>query len=460
MSESTQNLETIFPGIGFVIAIIFITVFMVSLMTYSSTIEQERWSGLSRVGFRFSFIYFLLFILFKNNGAYPFFQLIAMFPTKLMNKVAVWFGNDILGVSEAINTGPNGSGDTTYSYLVVFVIFIMSVLGTIVWSLLDKKRTNYNNLYYVLTAAIRYYVALMFINYGLVKVIQLQFPAPQFYRLMQPYGESSPMGLAWTFLGFSEGYNFFMGMAEVLAGLLLFRRTMTFGAVITLMTAMNVMAVNYFFDIPVKILSTHLVLMTLFLLGRDLRKVLEFFVTHKVVDRLTVIQMPKLDKPIKKGLMIFKGLVLAYALGYGFYSVTNSRKLYGNIAPKPPLYGVYDIMYVEVNGNLVTDYRNDKLWKRMIFEREESVSILKMNNDKEYYKIKVDTSEKNIRFFQSGDTTDFFDLKYTTKKGKILDFHYTYKNDTISGQTRRLDKVDFQLMNRGFHWISEYPYNR
>ncbi|MAQ74868.1 MAG: hypothetical protein CL613_00880, partial [Aquimarina sp.] len=348
----------------------------------------------------------------------------------------------------------------TYSYLVVFVIFIMSALGTIVWSLLDKRRTNYNNLYYVLTTAIRYYVALMFINYGLVKVIQLQFPAPQFYRLMQPYGESSPMGLAWTFLGFSEGYNLFMGIAEVLAGLLLFRRTMTFGAVITLMTAMNVMAVNYFFDIPVKILSTHLVLMTLFLLGRDLRKVLEFFVTHKVVNRLTVIQMPKLDKPIKTGLMIFKGLILAYVLGYGFYSVTNSRKVYGNMAPKPPLYGVYDIMYVEVNGNLVTDYRNDKLWKRMIFEREESASILKMNNDKEYYKIEVDTAQQNIRFFPSGNTQDFFDLKYTTKKGKILDFHYTYKNDTISGQTRRLDKEDFQLMNRGFHWISEYPYNR
>ncbi|MAQ76111.1 MAG: hypothetical protein CL613_07250, partial [Aquimarina sp.] len=118
MSESTQNLETIFPGIGFVIAIIFITVLLVSFMTYSSTIEQEKWSGLSRFGFRFSFIYFLLFILFKNNGAYPFFQLIAMFPVKLMNKVAVWFGNNILGVSEAINTGPNGSGDTTYSYLV------------------------------------------------------------------------------------------------------------------------------------------------------------------------------------------------------------------------------------------------------------------------------------------------------------------------------------------------------
>ena len=67
------------------------------------------------------------------------------------------------------------------------------------------------------------------------------------------------MGLAWTFLGFSKGYNLFMGVAELMAGLLLFRRTVAIGAIITLMTTANVMAVNYFYDVPVKIVSTALV---------------------------------------------------------------------------------------------------------------------------------------------------------------------------------------------------------
>ena len=460
ISSETGSAEAALPNLGFYIATIFILILILSLMTYFSSTEDDNWSLLSRIGFRFSFIYFLLIILFQNNGAYPLFQLVSQFTDKLMQKVALWFGESIVGIPYKINTGPNGSGDTTYDYMVIFVVFGIAIVGTIIWSALDRKRANYRNLYYVLTTAVRYYVGLMLISYGLVKVIQLQFSAPHFFRLMQPYGESSPMGLAWTFLGFSEGYNLFMGIAEVLAGLLLFRRTMTFGAIITLMTAMNVMAVNYFYDVPVKILSTHLVLMTLFLLGRDLRKVMEFFVTNKTVEKLTLIQMPELDKSIKIGLKVFKGLILAYALGFGFYSALDSRKLYGSLAPKPPLYGVYDVMYIEVNGTMITDYRSDKLWKRMIFEREGNVNIVKMNNDEEYYNIKVDTTKQNIRFFQSGDATDFFDLKYTTKKGKILDFHYSYKNDTISGQTRRLDKEDFQLMNRGFHWVSEYPYNR
>jgi hypothetical protein len=39
-------------------------------------------------------------------------------------------------------------------------------------------------------------------------------------RLLKPYGESSPMGLLWTFMGYSTGYNLFTGGAEALGGLL------------------------------------------------------------------------------------------------------------------------------------------------------------------------------------------------------------------------------------------------
>ena len=37
MFESTKSMETLFPGIGFVIAIIFITVLTVTLMTDKKT---------------------------------------------------------------------------------------------------------------------------------------------------------------------------------------------------------------------------------------------------------------------------------------------------------------------------------------------------------------------------------------------------------------------------------------
>ncbi|MBW1294750.1 hypothetical protein [Aquimarina litoralis] len=460
ISKNTGSIEGFFPNIGIVITIVLIMLLIIPLLTYASSTDDEKWSLWSRIGFRFSFIYFLLLIFFQNNGAYPFFYYLAQKPVELMEKFVPWLGEHILGIPFKIKTGPNGSGDTSFDYLVVFFIFLIAIVGTLIWSAIDRKRTNYKTLYYWLTTALRYYVGLMLISYGLVKVIQLQFSAPSFYRLLETYGESSPMGLAWTFLGFSKGYNLFMGIAEVLAGLLLFRRTTTFGAIITLMTAMNVMAVNYFFDVPVKILSTHLVIMTLFILSRDLRKVMEFLVTNKQVEKLTIIQQPTLHKGVRIGLNVTKGLIVAYALGYGFYSTLAQKESYGLNKPKPPLYGVYEVTNYVVNGDTLTNYKSDKRWKNIRFEREGSVQIEKMNKQRANFSIEIDsTANGKIKFIPSSGGSDSFDFRYT-KTETTLDFNFIHKNDTISGQTTKMGEDKFLLVNRGFHWISERPYNR
>ena len=251
-----------------------------------------------------------------------------------------------------------------------------------------------------------------------------------------------------------------MGIAEVLAGLLLFRRTLTFGAVITLMTTMNVMAVNYFFDVPVKILSTHLVIMTVFLLSRDIKKVMQFLVTNKAVEKLTTIPRPPLKKWLRISLGVLKGLIVAYALGYGLYNTIDSKEVYGLNEPNPPLYGIYEVTNYVVNGDTLVDYTSDVRWKELRFERAGSVQVHKMNKERVNFNIVIDsTGQQLIKFSPSDDAASSFDFKYT-KTENTLDFEYIFKNDTISGKTRKLGEEDFLLINRGFHWISEYPYNR
>jgi hypothetical protein len=65
------------------------------------------------------------------------------------------------------------------------------------------------------------------------------------------------MGLAWTFLGFSKAYNYFMGIAEAGGGLLLlFRRTAIFGVLLSMIVTSNIVAINFCFDVPVKLYSS------------------------------------------------------------------------------------------------------------------------------------------------------------------------------------------------------------
>ncbi len=366
-----------------------------------TSIKNPSWSSFEKIGFRFVFVYFLLIILFQNNGAYPFWNKIFALPINGLKQLIPWLGAHLYNISDEIVSRVTGSGDTLFDYLVVLTAFLVAVIGAFIWSILDRKRNDYTKMYYWLTVAIRYYVGLMLISYGLVKVIQLQFAYPGFYRLLGTYGESSPMGLAWTFLGFSKGYNLFMGIAELLAGLLLFRRTVTFGALITLMTAMNVMAVNYFYDVPVKLLSTHLVVMTLFLLSKDIKSIVFFFFTN-IKTRLDIIKRPILNRGFNITLNSFKALLLGYVFIYGFISAFDAEKLYGSKAPKPELYGAYEVVNFVVNGDTITNYKDDRLWKYIAVQREGSLQIRKMNGYKAYYGIEKDSLEDRIESLLAG----------------------------------------------------------
>lgn len=419
------------------------------------------WSISEKILFRFFFTYFTLFILFKNNGAYPFFGYISELFNKFLHNFIPWVGKNILGITYKIRVGPNGSGDTTYDYTLIFTIALIALLSTIVWSFLDKKTKSYSKMYYWLTLAVRCYVGLMLINYGMVKVIQLQFSAPSMSRLTQTYGDSSPMGLAWTFLGFSKGYNLFMGIAEVAAVLLLFRRTLTFGLIITLMTTANVMAVNYFYDVPVKILSTHLFLMCAFLIARNFKTLWEFFFLRTPIA-LTDIYKPILKKGISKAMLAFKVLLLGYVLGYGTYSTLESKEKYYGDSSKSILRGLYEVDEFKLNDTLISSSNKTKKWKYLMIDGKKYAKIKPIGKKSQWYKLTVDSIKNELILKNYRDTLEIYNLKYTAGDSTNFYLKGTVKLDTISIKLKRTKdyKKKFLLTNRGFNWINEFPYNR
>lgn len=426
-----------------------------------TTLTHEYWTSVQKIAFRFAFLAIGLFILIENNGAYPFYDVIMAYPGELLHIFIPWVGKNILHLSYDITVFTNGSGDTTYDYVILFVILCLSVTGTIIWSLLDRSRDNYSKLYYWLTVAVRFYVGLMLFNYGMYKVIKMQFPFPGVGRLMQPYGNSSPMGLAWTFLGFSKGYNLFMGLAEVAALMLLFRRTVTVGAIITLMTTANVMAVNYFYDVPVKIVSTSLVVMTLFLLLPDLKRLFKFFFTGEAVS-LPVMPAPAIRKKwLKITGYSLKYVVIAYAVVVGSIELVSASREYGDAAPKTPLYGAYFVKSFVVNRDTVPPLATDSTyWKHLIIQWGEYAQIRFLNDSTRGYSMKIDTVARTLYLKQRLDTTNKSLLAYQMVDEKNMLLRGTIKNDSVSILLRRKTEKDFLLMKRGFRWINEYPYNR
>jgi uncharacterized membrane protein YphA (DoxX/SURF4 family) len=101
---------------------------------------------------------------------------------------------------------------------------------------------------YTETAA-RYFICLLMLVYGLVKVFQAQFYTDHYWKDI-PLGQLNGMQLTWAFYSYSPVYETLLGLAEVAAGLLvLFSRTAKMGALLVVAIMLNLVAVNIIFSI-------------------------------------------------------------------------------------------------------------------------------------------------------------------------------------------------------------------
>lgn len=417
-----------------------------------------QWSALEKLLFRFSFIFLILFILLFNNNVFPFIMLLMYFPIEWLHVFIPWFGEAFLHLPDKITVFTNGSGDTTYDYVLLLCAFLITIPAALLWTLFDRKSTDYNKLYYWLTVAVRFFVGMMIVHYGAVKVNQLQFPYPKLYRLTETYGESSPMGLAWTFLGYSKGYNLFMGVAELMAALLLFRRTVTIGALVTLGTAANIMAVNYFYDVPVKILTTALVTMCLFLLLPNFTRLFRLFFKGEAVA-LKSIPVPviriKWMYNVKYGFKYLTILFVVFTLSITvFYARSSGR----SASLKSPLYGVYDVNTFTVNGAAIpADTLSGNRWKQLLISTDNYAEVKFTSKRTGQSDIRVDTVARKISIAFKDDPKNKYAFSYTKADSVRLILKGKIHGDSV---TIELLKKRFLLTERGFNWINEYPFNR
>jgi hypothetical protein len=423
-------------------------------MDQSTTLSQSQWSFGTKVFFRFFFVYFALYIFPFPIGIVevPFdFSLIWDMPV-------IWLGKTLFDYDITIR--PNGSGDTTWNYVQVLLITTIAIPATIVWSILDHKRQNYDKLYLWLTIFLRYYLGSVMIGYGLAKVIKTQFPLPPLQRLTGAYGDSSPMGLLWTFMGFSTGYNFFTGMAEILGGFLLFfRRTRLLGALVCIGVMSNVVMLNFAYDVPVKLYSTHLLAMAIFLIIPDFKRLADFFVLNRSVQG--VVQQPIFNS---KGLTYTSWAIKVLFIGY-LMIVSPIMRLqmqsqWGDHAPKPEFYGMYDVKVHALNGDTLPPLIDHKVrWKQMTVEFKDWATVDYMDATKIYWRFSADTTGRSFELY-SIDSAYHYSFKYTDEGFGNYSVVGGDSTSNIFFKLKRKLPQDYLLMNRGFNWVNEYPYNR
>ena len=216
--------------------------------------------------------------------------------------------------------GDSDSGDTVLNWIAIGVMFAFALVSTLIWAALDRRRKAYPTLFGWFRFILRLTLGVAMLSYGLDKVFLDQMPPPSLAVLNEPLGNTSPMMLLWTLFGLNPGFQMTLGGAEVIAGLLiLYRRTALLGALATAFFVSNVVLYDYFFDVGVKIYSTHLLLMALVIIVPDLRSLFFYFWLHQPVPPTHAWTPPATRRGTRIAILVVEIAVVTMGLGYGFY---------------------------------------------------------------------------------------------------------------------------------------------
>jgi uncharacterized membrane protein YphA (DoxX/SURF4 family) len=427
--------------------------------------QIPHWSLALRVAFRFCLVYFGLYCIYTQvfGGliSIPKMESIDLSSLWPMREIIFWTAAHVFHAKLPLVFADSGSGDKTFDWVLTFFLLVFAALATAIWSVLDRRRHNYIALCKWFRLFIRFALASQLVGYGMAKVIPLQMPFPYLTRLIEPFGNFSPMGVLWSSIGASPAYEMFAGSAEMLGGaLLILPWTTTLGALVCVADMTEIFMLNMTYDVPVKLFSIHLLLMALFLLAPEFQRLADFFFRNRTVAPSTQPQLfqTRRGNRIALATQIAFGIWMIATAAYGGWDAWHT---YGGGRPKSALYGIWNVDELSIDGQarspLLTDYDR---WRRVVFDFRERVTFQRMDDSFTGYGASINVNDNTIALTKNSDKNWKGNLTYQRVAQDRLILDGNMDSHKVHMQLQLVDRSKFLLVNRGFHWDQEYPFNR
>ena len=309
-------------------------------------------------------------------------------------------------------------------------------LGTIAWSLIDRRRLSYPRGYALLRIYLRYLLAAVALSYGAVKVLPSQFVPPSLVALVTPLGDFTRMRLLWHSMGASPAYTVFTGLVEVTGGLLLLsRRTTPIGALVLAGAFSNVAILNFGYEVGVQLNSTIYALMAITLLAPDARRLATAFLDQRNEPRDSNPTRRRLGRAVK-------------AAAVGLLIVTVARNAYisrGDMSRVPALYGIYDVVDFVRDG--VTLPPGDQArWLRLILAERGSGAIQwTLGGRVDRYELTENPANSTLTLTETGRDPRTLTLQYSHGSGDLLEVAGRVDGHDIQARLRAIDVTQMPL---------------
>ncbi|WP_405974130.1 DoxX family protein [Streptomyces sp. NBC_00988] len=437
-----------------------------TLLAVGTSSPPPSWTGAARTAYRFGAVYAGLYCLTSpqvylalRGGGMGRLQEAADSWAKLweIRPVRNWMSTRVLGRELGDRFA---GGDDPHTWAGQLCWLAGAAVATPVWSVLDRHRTDHATADKWFRLAVRFCLAGQMFSYGAAKAVPLQFQLPP-SKLVEPLGDLSPMGLLWAQTGSSKPYQILLGCAEIAGGLLLVApRTASLGALVSAAEMAQVLLLNMTFDVPVKVHSFHLLLLSLLLLAPQAPRLAGALLTERPVPAAVPVDLfrSRGANRIATALQTGAGLWL---LGAQLRNDWSFWKNYGGGRQKPELYGVWDVTDFSIDGErhppVVTDGRR---WRRVVVDSVDAVAIQHMDDSLDPCMAAIDMTARSIALTKMIDPKWQVTLTFERPADDRLILEGDADGHRLRLHLSRRDLGTFPLVGRGFHWVQDNSYLR
>jgi hypothetical protein len=211
---------------------------------------------------------------------------------------------------------------------------------------------------------------------------------------------------------------------------------------------LNVVAVNFGFDISVKLYSLLLLFLILYLLAPYIKSLYQFFFTSQTVagrstgDAVVLIRNRFLSTSLK---WFIVGMILLEA----FYPFIKSGNFNGDRAKRPYLHGAYEVKQF-IAGKDTLEPANFPV-KRFFIHKDSYMIFQGREDEMTDYKLTydIDKYEYVLTDYQMHQTNIHFDYK---EADSVLTLQYSNGGKAFLIAGKVLDWRKLPALRKGFHW--------
>jgi hypothetical protein len=428
--------------------------FAVAFTTHPRVASAPGWAAPMRFGFRACLVYFGLTALFELLQYVPGLAVTFRWWKMLEEALGGWIVVHLLRLPQH---GPNDYGEPLRPFLFVIALMVLAIIAAVIWSLVDRRQVAYRRSYAWLHLLVRFALAAVLFDYGWAKIFPGQFgDGVRIWVLPQAVGDQPPGGLLWTFMAASRLYTVFGGLVEVSGAILLcFRATATLGGLISAGALANVVALNFGYDVNVKVYSSVLLLMAIFVTAKDARPLMDFLLRRRPAQPTPTV--PLFVSARANRLATVAGLVGAVFLAgqsFGRMWALHSRYHFRADAPKPALVGLFTVDEFARTDAAGGPIAVDSLrWVRIAFPADRATAWVRTAAARDdVYLVQFDASAGTASLHSPGGARPKILFRFEQAQDGSVGLAGTAGGDSISARLRPVDLAKYRLMNNRLRW--------